>query len=392
MASGNGDSGLSSVTSDDEEMNIFLKVMKTMAFKVKRSERIKDIKAKFQDKLGVSGKIQGLFFAGNELKDSQTLVDYPVQKNSTLHLILQGAAFGIKLFVKLPPNQRTVVLEADIQDSVQNIKAMIQDKEGIPQNCFTLIYSGRKLEDSWTLAANNIQSEATVQVVFNPRDMMIISVKTPCGKTMRLEVKKLYTIHDVKLIIECMSGILVVRQRLIYAGRQLVDCHTLAYYNITEESVIQMLPPTFQIFVKTWSGKAITLEAESSYTIRNVMAKIDKKLGVSTFQYAGRQLVDCHTLAYYNITEKSVIQMLPTTFQIFVKTWSGKTITLEVESFNTIRNVMAKIDKKLGVSTFQQRLQFAGRRLEEDATLGSYLIEKDSTLYIVLLPHLDIKL
>ncbi|XP_042518505.1 polyubiquitin-like [Macadamia integrifolia] len=121
------------------QMNIFLKVMKTVAFKVKKSERIKDVKAKFQDKVGIPGKIQGLFFAGNELKDTQTLVDYAVEKNSTLHLFLQAAVVGMKLSVRLPPNQRTIVLEADTRDSVQKIKAMIQDKEGIPQNSFTLI-------------------------------------------------------------------------------------------------------------------------------------------------------------------------------------------------------------------------------------------------------------
>ncbi|KAJ4949797.1 hypothetical protein NE237_005572 [Protea cynaroides] len=77
---------------------------------------------------------------------------------------------------------------------------------------------------------------------------------------------------------------------------------------------------------------------------------------------------------------------------LHVKTWSGKTITLEVESCNTIGNVMAKIGKKLGVLTFQQRLQFVGRRLEEDASLGSsYMIQKDSTLNLVLSPLVSCK-
>ncbi|KAJ4968747.1 hypothetical protein NE237_015448 [Protea cynaroides] len=208
MASGSDDTGSASVNSNDEEINIFLKIKKTMAFKVKRWERIKDIKAKFQDKLGVSGKIQGFFLAGNELKDSQTLVDYYVQKNSTLHLVLQGATtVRMKLFVMLPPYRTTIVLETDPGDSVQNIKAMIQDKEGIPKNCFTLAYIGSNLDDSWTLAARNIQNEATVLVVLNPSDMMNISVRTlteaysswttACGWPLWLIIKSLKSLKYI---------------------------------------------------------------------------------------------------------------------------------------------------------------------------------------------------
>ncbi|KAJ4967661.1 hypothetical protein NE237_014362 [Protea cynaroides] len=240
MASQSGDTGSSLLNSNHEEISIVVQIMKTINIKVKRSERIKDFKAKFQDKIGVPGKILGLFFAGKELKDNQTLFQYLVENNSTLNLVLECATV-IKLFVRLPPNHRTVVLEADTKDSIQNIKAMIQDKEGIPQNCFILDYSGIRLDDSKTLVDYFILKDATVQVVFNPNDMMNISVKTEHGKTLRLVVMLFYTIQDVKSIIECLCGILVVRQRLVYDGSVLVDCNTLASYNITEESEIHMV-------------------------------------------------------------------------------------------------------------------------------------------------------
>jgi len=210
------------------------------------------VKKRIYQKKGITVARLGIFFAGKELEDKNTLEDYNIQNESTLHCYMQ-------IFVKTLTG-KIINLDVDPASLLEEIKVEIQDKVGIPYEQQHLIFAGEELENGRTLRDYNIQNESTLTLVPTSSMKMLVVEGTTSNK-------------EAKSRIQDKEGIPPEQQRLFYGGKDLEDCHTVKDYNIQRQSTLH-LGVTMPSYVMAPTGKKTTLDIVPSDSMETVKKKL----------------------------------------------------------------------------------------------------------------------
>ncbi|XP_019181528.1 PREDICTED: uncharacterized protein LOC109176524 isoform X1 [Ipomoea nil] len=229
---------------EGEEINISLRITKTVSVKINKSETVGRLKTLLSQEEGIQECLQHLFLDGIRLENDKRLVDCGIYGNTTLNAYDENSV-PLRLSVKIPSAKRTVMVDVRAQDTIKTVKSYIEAKENIPSDQYTLFYNGKPVEEDKTLAFLEIiggsNSTRLLHMISNPRDTLKVSVKTLTGETVETQLRMLYTILDVKSVVESKVGYPVMS--LAFGEKPLKDSKTVSYYNIEDGSILEILPP-----------------------------------------------------------------------------------------------------------------------------------------------------
>ncbi|XP_038720013.1 polyubiquitin-B-like [Tripterygium wilfordii] len=363
-------------------IDLVCKIGKPAALTIKRSKAIGNLKAFLEEKDSISATFQELVFTDEKLHDDQSLLDYGIEQNSTIELVLPDV-FMIKIFVKIPSLEKTIALEARPEDTVKYVKSKIQAMEGFQLDEIVLVRYGKVLQDDKTLASYDLEIESTFFLFICPKDVLSFFVRVPNKEMVELKVKTLTTIRDVKEIIGGVVDVSVMDQDLCFWGKELEDCKTLAYYKLYEKSILEIRPPSFQIFVKPWSGNTIIIDVWPFNTIGDVKGMIFERLKIpveyQSVVFAGKRLENDRDLASYSVEKHSTLSVVLTSSTEMYELSLRRIGAKPTDSIHTLKRKIRKRNHT-GVRT----VVYKDLALDDDRTLSSYGITMNDNVTAVL--------
>jgi len=153
----------------DSVFQIFIKTLngENITINTNPTDKIITIKEQIQKKQDISPAHQRLIYSGKQLEDNNTLYDYNIPNNATLHLVVRLKG-GQTLYVKTLMGN-VITLEVEENETIADIKKKIEQSENVPIEEQRLFINNKQLADNKTLKYYNIEDEDTIHLVLRKR-------------------------------------------------------------------------------------------------------------------------------------------------------------------------------------------------------------------------------
>ena len=225
----------------------------------------------------------------------------------------------MQIFVKTLSG-KTIVLNAEPKQAIEEIKSIIEDIEGVPKDEQRLI-SHKELKNNKTLYDYNIKNLSTIYLSLCLKSSMqiIIKIISNIRNSITLNVDpNITTIKNIKKIIKNIKGYKVKNQRLIFQGKFLENEKKINDYNINNSSIIYLSllnkNKFMEIVIKLKEGKKICIKVSPFGTILDIKEKIENMLGIETKNqiliFNNKILNNGEIISNYNIKEGNELFLL----------------------------------------------------------------------------------
>ena len=297
----------------------------------------------------------------------------------------------MKIYVLFGEDKLT--LEVTPLDTIESLKNKIFYLKNIPLDFQRLFYGTVELEDSKNLLDYNIYEFSEINL--EEKDEIIINVIYD-ESLFKIDTFKLKdSIKSVKDKIEENININIrsENQILLFGDKELEDNKSLMSYNLDKG----LKTKTFELFkgdkngikvyIKRSSGKILKYSFNPSSNIWKIKEKISENEQFAKefmhLEFEGNELENDKTLEYYNIRNKSTINLKFNSNNgiiIFIKRPSGKLITLDVNQSESISSIKCKIENIENLSVYNQKLKYKNKELNDNKSLNDYDIKQEEVL------------
>lgn len=383
------------------QMTVFLKTLtgQTIMITVTPRDTVAQVKAKIEQQEGIPVAKQRLIFVGNQLHDDHYFLDYRIEHESAVHLVVRNGD-SFELYVQAPSGH-THVFEADPSDSVEQLKCKLRDQEGIPCDIQQFFFNEQLLSNDRPLAECNVISGSTLRLAIDHGRSTQIFVSVQTRESFPLWVNRNYTVLRVKQMIADKKGIAPEIQQIYFARTILADDRTLNDYTIETNHMlhVHVIPPPLLHFTVTLQGRPIECKEPANTSVLDLKSILAAEFNVSSEQqlfFEGCELEDACKLSECSITNGSNLDLIlchsiatksdkkESEAALFVKTLTGKTVMLQVNSNDTVLALKQQIQAKEGVEVDHQCLVSGGKVLENQSTVSECGMQNQSILHLVL--------
>jgi len=342
-----------------------------------------DVKKMIAEKESIPVDDQNLELRGQPVDDGDTLYEYDVKDGDTLCLVPDP----ITVNFRLPDGKTASLANINPQKSIDEVKKLLEEQEGIPVDDQHPEFDGEPLEDGKSLLDSGVKDQDTIDLVIP------ITVKTIDGKEVPLKVSPFKTIEDIKKVIEDKEGIPVEEQNMEIDGKNLKNPKTLLDYNVKAGDAIELVPDPNPITLKFKKpdGTIITLDEVSPLkSIAEVKGMLYEQEGIPPnkqhYEYNEDPLDETQTVQDLGVKDGDTIDLVP--MEIRIKHWTGATMYMKVEPEFSLDQLKDLIEKKPPkIKKPEQNLQFKDDMLSDDnKTLSDYGIKHGDVIKTIKNP------
>ncbi len=383
---------------------VFVKTLhgQTIALQVHAHDTVDQIKELIEQQEAIPAHKQRLVFVGEQLRGDNRFLDYNIEHESAVHLILREGV-GFEVYVDTPGG-KSYVVEVEPSDSVDQLKEKVSRKVDIPSHMQVIYMGSHKLVDSLSLGDNGVKSRSILRVAI-AEHCARLRITLSTHVTFPVWVQLEQTVDTLRDIIGTRERVQARYVELFCGHTRMENAQSLNHYSLRHNqavrvNIVRPVLMRLRVVVRGSPEAPLSLQEPVSGTILSVKETLAERLNgkVQDMQLflEGRELEDGRTLHDSGVLDYATLDLIHSpsgsscatrvvkNMHLFVKTLTGKSIMVDVSPSDLVLAIKEQIQQQEGVAIPRQCLVVGGRILDNNARLCDCSVQNQTVLHLVL--------